>query len=204
MAGVKIVLLSPDGLWSRLPFRGSAGRSAPAISVEEQAIVVIPVPQLVPELLSEKGAPRNRPFRSWCWAMWTTAAVPKEAADQSESRAAIRQGVRRYFRPLEETDDEINKVKRVFEKRFPPATWTCWRRPTPPNGSSASSPCRTQWLHLATHGFFAAPPTSAPCGSLESCSTEERTGPISSRAALGTGDGRCRTPPSNPIRTMAF
>jgi len=52
LAGARTVLISPDGIVARLPFAALPGGEPGTYLLEERAIAVIPVPQLLPRLLS--------------------------------------------------------------------------------------------------------------------------------------------------------
>ena len=170
------MLLSPDGVLSRLPFAALPGENRERYLVEEQAIVVIPVPQLLPELLQGSGeSPEPNPSLLVLGNV-DYGAAPRETAYRAEGRATIRQGLHRYFRPLEETEDEINKVKRVFEKRFPNGRVEMLEEADATEQQFRLLAPRNQWLHLATHGFFAAPPAAATRGGEDSASEEEPSG----------------------------
>jgi CHAT domain-containing protein len=58
LAGVKTVLISPDGDLGRLPFAALPGSKPDSYLIEDLSIVLAPVPQLIPELLARPtGAP---------------------------------------------------------------------------------------------------------------------------------------------------
>ena len=197
LAGAKAVLLSPDGALSRLPFAALPGEKPEQYLVEEQAIVVIPVPQLVPELLHETAEPQESTPSLLVLGNVDYGAAPREAAYASENRPAIgdRSGSHRNFRPLEATEDEINKVKRVFEKRFHNCHVEMLEEADATEQQFRLLAPHSQWLHLATHGFFDAPPSSAPGGSRGGCSTEEEPAGVHPGLLCGLAMAGANAPP---------
>ena len=58
--GAKIVLISPDGALSRLPFGALPGKTPGTYLIEERTFAVVPVPQLIPQLVQEEGRKQLR------------------------------------------------------------------------------------------------------------------------------------------------
>ena len=58
--GAKIVLISPDGALSRLPFGALPGEKPGTYLIEERTFAVVPVPQLIPQLVREEGRKQLR------------------------------------------------------------------------------------------------------------------------------------------------
>jgi tetratricopeptide (TPR) repeat protein/CHAT domain-containing protein len=56
----RVVLVSPDGAVARLPFAALPGKEPGSYLIEERAVAVLPVPQLLPELLKQ-AAPAGKP-----------------------------------------------------------------------------------------------------------------------------------------------
>ena len=52
VAEAKVVLLSPDGALAKLPFAALPGSKERTYLLEEVALAVVPVPQLLPEVLA--------------------------------------------------------------------------------------------------------------------------------------------------------
>ena len=55
----KVVLISPDGVLARFPFVALPGKEPGSYLIEERAIAVVPVPQLLPEMLDPRGEGTN-------------------------------------------------------------------------------------------------------------------------------------------------
>src|SRR5262249_31866324 len=60
LEGVRTVLVSPDGALSRLPLAARRGKETGTYLIEDLAVVVLPVPQLLPELLAPGDPARGR------------------------------------------------------------------------------------------------------------------------------------------------
>ena len=55
LVGVKTVLLSPDGVLGRLPIAALPGKKPGTYLLEDYRLAIVPVPQLLPALVSELG-----------------------------------------------------------------------------------------------------------------------------------------------------
>ena len=55
LRGAKIVLIAPDGALSRLPFGALPGDKAGSYLIEHFTFAVVPVPQLIPQMVQEEG-----------------------------------------------------------------------------------------------------------------------------------------------------
>src|SRR5262249_51165212 len=55
LGGAKLVLLAPDGPLCRLPFAALPSADGKTYLIEQTALVVVPVPQMLPELLAPRG-----------------------------------------------------------------------------------------------------------------------------------------------------
>jgi CHAT domain-containing protein len=144
--GATCVLVSPDGALCRLPFGALPGAKDGTYLLEEVAVAVVPVPQVLPELLS------RAPGSDGADSLLAIGDV-----DYGEAPETPRPGPRgpASFAALEATRAEVEAVRSCFEKRFEEgrarvlggsgATEEMLRRQAPHH----------HWLHLATHGFFA-------------------------------------------------
>jgi CHAT domain-containing protein/tetratricopeptide (TPR) repeat protein len=171
VAGSQTVLISPDGLLSQIPLGALPGKSTGSFLLEEETLAIVPVPQLLPLLL---GAPKTCTEHVKATAnddeqsLLTLGDVSygsrpgKAEAVFVTSRSAVR-GSRGglFFPTLKHSRSEIATIRSSFETYFSHgkvhvlsgenATEAMFRREAP----------NYDWLHLATHGFF-APPELAP------------------------------------------
>ena len=58
LSDAKTVLISPDGALARFPFSALPGKKPNTYLIEELSIAVVPVPQMLPELLAKGRSPR--------------------------------------------------------------------------------------------------------------------------------------------------
>jgi CHAT domain-containing protein/Tfp pilus assembly protein PilF len=158
--GVKTVLVSPDGALTRLPFAALPGKDPEHYLIEEVALAVVPVPQLLPELLAPSGRAnggQEPPPALLALGDVDYDADPgrPKADDTARPAARSRGGALLEWRPLEETGDEVTLVVKAFRRRFRQG------RVRELNGAEATEQALRRlapghrYLHLATHGFFA-------------------------------------------------
>jgi CHAT domain-containing protein len=165
LADAKAILISPDGALTRLPFAALPGKKAGAYLLEEQSIAVIPVPQLMPEMLA---TPKTDPTAKEAPSLLVLGNVdygsaPGEAEGAVENRAAGRIGSVHRYGALPGSEAEIAMVKKYFERRFPNGRAETLEEADATERQFRLHAPRNEWLHLATHGFF-APVKSSPTG----------------------------------------
>jgi hypothetical protein len=73
-----IVLVSPDGVLGTFPFAALPGDKDKRYLIEERAMAVVAVPQLLPQLLRpDPKDKKDMPLSRRCWsAMWTLTPEP--------------------------------------------------------------------------------------------------------------------------------
>jgi CHAT domain-containing protein/tetratricopeptide (TPR) repeat protein len=159
--GVGAVLISPDGALARVPLGALPGKKSDSYLIEDWAIAVVPVPQLLPELLrgldgNEHPAAADEPSLLLVGDVDYGAALGK--VDETQSRSAPR-GTRgdlfSNFGRLPGAKAEMEAVEQSFRKQFPAGRLQPLR-----SGEATEERVRREaphyrWLHLATHGFFA-------------------------------------------------
>lgn len=168
IAEAKTILVATDGALGRLPFGALPGKESGTYLIEDHRLALVPVPQLLPSLLSRNTNPA--PARDLLlmgdvdYGVSTTTMPPvvlvEAPGDLFRSAAGGKQ--ESALAKLPETKVEIlmikNKLAEVVAKRGLPAprieelkdvgaTVAEFRRLAPE--------CR--YLHLATHGLFAPP-----------------------------------------------
>jgi CHAT domain-containing protein len=188
LAGVKLVLLSPDGALARIPFAALPGKAPGTYLLEEVALSVVPYPRLLPAMLNERGK-ETLPSLLLVGAVDYGAAAGK--AEGGPGKAAARSAARGFaFKTLENTRGEILSIRDSFERRFENgkvsllresgATESAWRRQAPLH----------RWLHVATHGFFAPPEiksAAAPAEPKEGPDLFGKLGPVGFHPGLLSG-----------------
>jgi CHAT domain-containing protein/Tfp pilus assembly protein PilF len=151
------VLVSPDRELAQLPWNALPGAMAGKYLIEERLIAVVPVPQMLPELLREK--PHNGPPSSLLVVGDIDYGGVRETTQdsaQADGVARLRDG-RWQMSKLPSARSELTSI----EKRYRDNTHAA--EPLILEGSEATESrfCEEApqhvWLHLITHGFFVAP-----------------------------------------------
>ena len=167
LEGVHTVLVSPDGALGRLPLAALPGQKPDTYLIEERAIAVVPVPQDLPELLAERsrdehGPEAKEPTPSLLLVGNVDFGAAPGAADAETSRVAARDtragALGAFWPPLEETLGEILTVQNVFQKRYrTQGRLLMLQEEAATQGAVRQAAPQHRYLHLATHGYFAAP-----------------------------------------------
>ncbi len=164
LQGAKIVLVSPDGDVASVPFAALPGSKKDSYLLEEMALAIVPVPQLLPELLS---APLNKDNAKPSLLLVGDVdygAAPGAAVEVATSRSAAHRGAFAALPPLDGTRGEILAVRDSFEERFPEGRVKMLRKAQATEEAIRQQAPAHRYLHFATHGFFAdkelRPPSS--------------------------------------------
>ena len=181
MDGVKVVLISPDGPLNLLPWAALPGLREGTFLIEEYAFAVVPVPQLLPELLRSRAATPAEP------ASLVVGNIDFDALSRPD-RAAKREN---HFSPLPGTMAEAAAIYDIFRSAFAgrPASMLTGKEAT--KQTFVSRAPISSHLLVATHGFFLPEPTQSessgpgPLRSLEDLVFSPRLGYVQPRAALG-------------------
>ena len=152
LEGVSVVLVSPDGPLTGLPWAALPGSHPGTFLVHEHAFAVVPVPQLLPELLSDKPRLENQ---QPSLLLAGGIAFGEQNARDAEAPAGKLPPVPVYG-PLPGTESEVDVLRTLFEDAFPgaPAPLRLRKDKATKEAVVAAIPLH-QFVHLATHGFFA-------------------------------------------------
>src|SRR5262249_44767698 len=112
LKGVHTVLLSPDEDLARLPFAALPGSKPSTYLIEELPLAVVPVPQLLPELLAGKPGVGKAPSLLVVGDI-DFGARPKSEAIPGVSRSIPQAGLRAWPR-LPATKEEALAVRDSF------------------------------------------------------------------------------------------
>ena len=181
LGGAKIVLASPDGVLGRLPLGALPGKEPGKYLLEERTIALVPVPQLIPEIVNEQGRKQlrkkllligNVDYGAVADADKITDeppvgvldrlfSAPKSTEPKSESvgalprspRAARGEGME--FPPLPATKAEIVAIAQLYSQGFSPEGVTTLEDKQATKQAFRSEAAQHHYLHVATHGFFA-------------------------------------------------
>lgn len=156
LAKANLLLIAPDGPLHSLPFAALPGKQNGKYLLEEVPVAVIPVPQLLPELLAQRGARQAEP------SMMALGDVdfdgnPVQVADakgQADWKRA-RAGEPMKWERLPGTKGEVLAIEAAFRKAFPKGKLTLLRDGAPTETAVRKLAPEHEFLHFATHGFFA-------------------------------------------------
>ena len=166
LAGANNLFISPVGEVAKIPWYAISGERPGTYLIEDCSIALLPVPQLLPDLLQEpdsssEGESQPEVEESSLLALGDVdygapAGVPQqgEASNRSAVRSA-RRGFLAEFDPLDFTRGEILAVRDSFELAYPEGRVAMLRRDRASEGAFRTLAPRYRVLHLATHGFFA-------------------------------------------------
>jgi CHAT domain-containing protein len=156
--GAKIVLVSPDGVLAKLPLGALPGKQPGKYLLEEQTIAIVPVAQLIPEIVREQGRKQLQKnlllLGNVDYDAQPGAAKPDAPAKPKKFGRELPKGLT-HFGELPQTRGEIATIEKLYRQNF---------------GNEGISPSLEQaratkqaflaaagqyrYLHLATHGFF--------------------------------------------------
>jgi CHAT domain-containing protein len=158
-AGVKLLLVSPDGALSRFPWAAIPGKQAGTYLIEEMALVTVPIPSRLPELLA---APRNQDTKQSLLVVGDVrfdglASVADSGTSAQSALRGTRSGSLFHWSELPGTSAEAEAIRKTFAGRFPNAPMSDLRRDDATEGAVRRDAPRYQYLHFATHGYFAPP-----------------------------------------------
>jgi CHAT domain-containing protein/tetratricopeptide (TPR) repeat protein len=170
--GVQTVLVSPDGALAQFPFAALPGRQPGSYLLEEVAIAVVPVPQLLPELLQgdARTAGTNAPRSSESLLLVGDVdygAPAARLAATGTSRSAPRgrgAGGLPVHPRLKNTGDEAKAVQQYFQRRYPDGQARLLAESEATEEAVRQEAPKHRYLHLATHGFFAPPELHSTLG----------------------------------------
>jgi CHAT domain-containing protein len=171
LQGAKIVLVSPDGTLAKLPLGALPGKERGKYLLEERTIAIVPVPQLIPEIVQEQGRKELRKnlllLGNVDYDAQPGPAKPDAPAKPKKFGRELSQGMT-HFPELSQTQGEIATIEKLYRQNFGNEGIS-----TPLEQSQATKHAflaaagQHRYLHLATHGFFVQenlPPVPAPAG----------------------------------------
>jgi CHAT domain-containing protein len=163
-SALRLVLISPDGVLGRLPLAGLPGREPGTYLLEDWPLAVISSAQSLPLLL--QGEDGRRPEGNllvlgnvdYDRRSDAPAAKPKREflASHGPSRAP-RNEDGTSFGPLDGTRGELASIEKMYRDRFGEAGLKTLDAARATTDALRREAPRHLYLHLATHGFFAAP-----------------------------------------------
>jgi CHAT domain-containing protein len=152
--------VSPDGALARMSFAALPGERPGEYLIEDLAIGVLPVPQLLPELTAPAAPADGASPSLLLIGNVNHDAAPGHAESGRLSRLAGRAERTARWPPLPETGAEIAAIREAFEKRFPHDRWKSRGGDEAVVDRVRAELGRYRYVHIATHGFFA--PSEVP------------------------------------------
>jgi CHAT domain-containing protein/Tfp pilus assembly protein PilF len=152
LRGAKVVLVSPDGPLNGLPWAALPGAKPGTFLIHEYAFAVVPVPQLLPEILRhESRPPAEKPSLLLAGGIDFGTEKTRDAKAGAGKLPAVP-----FFGPLPGAESEVNDLRSQFEDAFPdsPAPQRLIKDRATKEAILAAVPAH-RFVHLATHGFFA-------------------------------------------------
>ena len=161
LAGATTVLVCPDGPLCRVPFAALPGSDPDKYLIEEVALAVVPVPRMLPDLLADRGPKKDNPPTLLAVGDVDFDAGPGAGPTQVASAAGgwkrKRAGGPRAWDRLPGTAGEVSELADSFRTAVPGGKLTVLRAVEPTEAAVRDHLGRHEYLHLATHGFFADP-----------------------------------------------
>lgn len=158
LEGVSSLQISPDGVLALLPLGALPGKSPASYLLEDYAISLAPVPQLLAQVSPKehKTAPSLLVLGDVDYG-----ASPGDTSPELVSRSAYRGGDGSSFADLDETGPEIDAIAQRFHRTWPKASITRFTGADATEGRVKPALSSHSILHLSTHGFAFADPTEA-------------------------------------------
>jgi CHAT domain-containing protein/tetratricopeptide (TPR) repeat protein len=202
----ELVLVSPDESLGRIPFAALPAKEPGKFLIEEKAIAVIAVPQLLPELLAQPRPDEQNAsalligdvdFNAAAFGALLARAAPNETPPKRLANADERLSIDRTaprglsgepqseFRPLPGSGPEITAIEGSFRRRYPGGQVTKLRGADANQNEVRRQASRHRYVHLATHGFFADP--SVPRALAANAGGQSASGIMAIGQTLGAG-----------------
>jgi CHAT domain-containing protein len=155
LGGAKTVLVSPDGVLGTVPFAALPGSKKGTYLIEDVAISVVPVPQLLPHMLA--AVPKGKRLKPSLLVVGdvnfdSTQTVVASADDRGAPRSA-----QTSWGKLPNTQAEVAAVRDSFTRLFKSGAVTDLREGEARKAVVRQALTKNRYAHLATHGFFAPP-----------------------------------------------
>ena len=154
------VLVCPDGPLCRVPFAALPGADPNKYLIEEVALAVVPVPRLLPDLLADRGPKKDEPPTLLAVGDVDFDGTPatQVAAAEPAGWKRKRAGEAGNWKRLPGTAGELTELGDAFKRAVPAGKLTVLREKGATEAAVRDQLGRHEFVHLATHGFF-APPT---------------------------------------------
>jgi CHAT domain-containing protein len=167
IASCRTILYSPDANLARFPLAALPGKKPGSYLLEDYAIGIVPVPQMLPEMLDDRSG-SGRPQGDQTADLLVVGNIDYDAApgqDDNGQRDQISKdslgGELLTFERLKSAPAEIQSLQTQFNRRFPTGTLRILQQAEATEGAFRREAPEHSWLFIATHGFFAPPNVTA-------------------------------------------
>jgi len=146
------------GPLNQLPFAALPGKKEGTYLLEEVALAIIPVPQMLPELLAKRDPARaDTPPSLLALGDVDFEANPLAAKESKteEGWKRRRAGTPLNWKRLPGTLGEVLSIEDTFRKAVPKGKLTVLREGQATEAAVRKLAGQHEYLHFATHGFFA-------------------------------------------------
>jgi CHAT domain-containing protein len=156
LKAAKVVLISPDEALASVPFCALPGEKPGTYLIEEVALAVVSVPQMLPEML--KPVDKTKRLKPSLLVVgnvdYARAKAAVARADVEDLRGAPL-GIRRDWVALPATFGEAAAVSKAFGGLFKGGPVTDLGKADATKAKVREALAKVRYAHLATHGFFA-------------------------------------------------
>jgi CHAT domain-containing protein/Tfp pilus assembly protein PilF len=150
---VKTVLVSPDGALAQMPFAALPGRKEGSYLIENVAVAVVPVPQLLPQLLAPVA--KEKRLKPSLLVIGDVNFDSTQTTVASGDDRGVPRGSLKSWGKLDATSAEADAVRGSFSRLFKGAAVTDLREEQARKAAVRQALSKHRYAHLATHGFFA-------------------------------------------------
>lgn len=152
--GADHVVLSLDGALGQLPFGALPGRRSGTVLLQERPLSTVPDVGALFEMAST--APPARDGDLLLVGNVDYGSVGGDRAPSERTRQAA-VGGSIPFGPLRGSEEEVSEIERLHASAYPTAARNTLRSVAATSVATSSALGNFRFVHLATHGYFAAP-----------------------------------------------
>lgn len=176
LADAKFILVSPDGALGRLPLAALPGKQPGSYLIEEHPMALIPVPQLLPDLMQEQPSTAQYQLLALGDIDYDNAPTPakldQQPANYPDASSSLLLALRGRgqlpdtlrssggtWSKLAGTGPEVNYITQLYQRQHQAPNTSVVKL----DATSASETAfrelapHSRVIHVATHGFFASP-----------------------------------------------
>jgi CHAT domain-containing protein/tetratricopeptide (TPR) repeat protein len=155
LAGAQTVLVSPDGALAQLPWAALPGETPGTFLIEERRLAVIPIPQMLPDLL-RKDPPTGPPASLLLVGDIDYGSDPGTPKNLLATRAVVgrRGDGTAEFPALEAAPGELSSIRDWYDQAAERGKVRVLRHRDATEAAFRDQAPQHPWLHLITHGYF--------------------------------------------------